>query len=397
MVNVWEYSRVKEKAGLYIHIPFCASECGYCAFAKLEDTEELKRQRSIFLKSIRTELGFQYNRFSKNLDFNTLYIGGGTPSLLSISETEELFESVYEITGQKFEEISFDCNPEDLVDDNDYVKCLEQSGVNRLTIGVQTLSDKGLKVLERKANQQNIIRMAESLPKTFKGQISYDIILGWPDQNLEDFIEHDEPFLKNFIYDHLSLYLLNYEPGTRLNRDIKHGKLNKLNEDTCANIWEHCLKVVRESGMEQYEISSFCKNNKQSIHNVGTWKGQPYLGIGPGAVSRVASERWTNTKSLSRYLSNIQNAGSSIEDTEVITATIAWQDELIFSMRYKEGINRNEFISKHGFDLCEKIKSSIKIGVEEGHLLNVNNRLKFTPLGWNFFDAYISDWMLIIE
>jgi len=388
---------VKEKAGLYIHIPFCTSECGYCAFAKLEDSIELKGQRKTFLKSIEAELKFRYNQYSNDLNFNTLYIGGGTPSLLTVQETEYLLNSIYNITGECFEEISYDCNPEDLVDDHDYIKCLEDCGINRLTIGVQTLSDKGLKVLERKANQKNILKMAESLPNLFKGQISYDLILGWPEQTLDDFVGYDEAFLRNYRYDHLSLYLLNVEPGTRLNRDIKRGKMISLNEDICTDVWERCLQTTRDCELDQYEISSFCRNDQQSIHNTGTWKGQPYLGIGPGAVSRIGVKRWTNTKSLSKYLSNIKKSNTSIEDTEVISKTIAWQDQLIFSMRYKEGIDLNMFKIKHGFDLIDKIKASSDVGIKEDHLRCEKGVLKFTNLGWNYFDAYISDWMLMID
>jgi putative oxygen-independent coproporphyrinogen III oxidase len=388
---------MKTEAGLYIHIPFCSSECGYCAFAKQEDSLELKKDRKKFIGSLIKELEIQFKKYSSELNFTTLYIGGGTPSLLNSNEVRELINNIRHIVGGGFKEISYDCNPEDLVNNKSYVQVLDEVGVNRLTIGVQTLSSIGLTVLERKANKENIIQMAEELPNQFSGQISYDLILGWPKQTVEEFIMYDEPFLKKHKFDHLSLYLLNVEPGTRLKRDIKHKRLSVISDDDSANIWEKCLAVTRECEMHQYEISSFCKNGKKSLHNTNTWKGLPYLGIGPGAVSRVGTNRWTNTKIYDKYMRKINQNESATETVELINAKIAWQDELIFSMRHEEGIDLDAFNNRHKLDLYHIAKSNIECGIKEKHLSFSGNILKFTPLGWNYFDAYISDWMNLLD
>lgn len=387
---------MKNEIALYVHIPFCIHECGYCAFAKVEDNDFYKADRIHFIQKLLEELQFRVNNFDRDVLFKTLYIGGGTPSILTVNEIQMLIKGIKSICGDNFKEITVDCNPEHM-DALEKIDAFNDLGVNRLSMGVQTLSDKGLTVLERQVNKDKLEKVTELLPNKFLGQLSYDLILAWPGQTVKDFERDDIPFLRTKQYDHLSLYLLNYEPGTRLLRDVEKGRVTPCHEEDAADIWEACLECTESVGLEQYEISSFCKNKAYGYHNIHTWKNLEYLGVGPGAVSRIGNKRWTNTKVIKKYMEQTSIGEAVVQDTELITTEVAWKDAFIFGMRYKEGVNLKELNKLYGIDFASILKTSIDQGVKSNHLVIDGEQIKFTQEGWSYFDSYISTWMLNIE
>lgn len=383
------------EAGLYIHIPFCLHHCGYCAFAVTEKNNKNVEYHRSYLNALEQELATQLPLY-RDYQFSTLYIGGGTPSILHLNEIKNLFDKINSYFPKTtWKEISFECNPEDITPE--LCQLLDSLGVTRLSIGIQTLSQIGQQCLERFASNQKIYDMVEMIPNNFKGDISYDFVLAWPGQSLELFKKDDLAFLTKTHYHHLSVYLLNYEPGTRLERDHRLGKVDELDGDIAADIWDCWLEASQGMGMDRYEISSFCFGNKKSLHNVNTWQGSNYLGIGAGAVSALPGKRWTNAKTPDLYIKKILAEGTAVTNKEEIFFEKAWKETLLLSLRYKDGLTLDSFINKYNLNLENILHNQFSFAREQKHLILSDSKLKFTSKGWDYFDTYLSDWMLKIE
>ena len=386
------------KPGLYIHIPFCRHRCGYCAFSVSTKGFGEHEVYQNYIQSLEIELKRRCERHSLEGAFSTLYIGGGTPSSLDNGSIILLFSVINRYFPDAcWKEITFECNPEDIYERPDIINTLSSCGVTRLSIGIQTLSLQGLKVLERSVDPTIIYSVAEILLNNFSGSVSYDFILGWPGQSISFLENDDSTFLKEFPCDHISSYLLNYEPGTRLERDRKRGHIIAPESDDVADIWEYWQEMVKGTGMNHYEISSFCRSGHESCHNIATWKGAEYLGVGSGAVSRVGSVRWTNVSSPLQYMRMVKENKWPVGSAEYLTSDILWQEELLLGLRHSEGIDIQNFSHRFGFDLSECLGKQFSQAGERGDLLQEASRICFTSQGWNLFDGYISDWMLAIE
>lgn len=382
---------------LYVHVPFCRHRCGYCAFVvdtRFHDDDVFKMD---YVESCLLELEVQIERFgSKQLQ--SLYIGGGTPSRLSEQQICRLFEGIHErLPRVQFEEVTFELNPEDLVERPGLARLMEQLGVTRCSLGTQTTSAEGLRVLGRVPSAEQVRLSLENLKKHFKGSISCDLILGWPGQRLEMLLEDDLPFIKSENPDHLSIYLINIEPGTRLARDIKKGRLPTLDEEIGADLWENLTTSMNRFGYEHYEISNFCRPNHASLHNTLTWRGEPYLGVGCGAVSRIGSERWKNRASPMGYIKDVKKHGRSEAETEFLDQSTLLEEKMLLGLRHREGLDLNELVQMLGKPLPSILQDSFAIGIDEGDLIREGSTLSFTQRGWSRFDAWVSSWMMNLD
>jgi len=381
-------------SSLYFHIPFCRHLCGYCAFAKTDQGAFSEEVQQNYLLALEREWHYRSALIDAD-SIKTIYIGGGTPSRLTPKNLERLLNliSSHFPLGSLLEK-TFELNPEDLIERPELLSQLTQYGIDRVSMGLQTFQTKGLNVLERQSTEHSNLKALDLLFEHFKGKISLDFILTWPTQTMLD-LEADLNLLSNYPAGHLSTYLLNYEPGTRLERDRKKGKIAPLDDDLAADIWEHFQLYCQEHGYEHYEISSFCKPHQAGQHNISTWLGQPYLGLGAGAVSRVDQQRWTNHKNLDLYIKHSQSNPSY--ETELITPEIAWQEDLLLSLRYNGGLNLSRFKHCHGMDLKKLLADELNAGCDNG-LWNIKeDHLIMTPKAWQLFDHYISNWMLKLE
>lgn len=381
--------------GLYLHIPFCRHLCGYCAFAKTDKGAFSEPHQLTYLDALQKEFSFYQNHISDAL--KTLYIGGGTPSRLTEASLEKLLSFLNKhLDFDHLSEKTFEINPEDLIERPDLIYQLQYHGINRVSMGIQTFSDQGLKILERKTTTDQNLQAMELLYSKFKGRISIDLILGWPSQTLEC-LEKDLDKLSNFPIGHYSTYLLNYEPGTRLERDRKKGRFTCLDEDTLADIWEAFQSHCQTQNYQHYEISSFCLDGQHSQHNCSTWEGHPYLGLGAGAVSRLVTTRWTNYKTPEQYISHCQSGQLPKVETEEITPQMHWEEDLLLSLRHDKGLDLTRFKQQHGLDLEHICKKDLQLGLEQGDFKIHQNKLSMTPKGWQLFDHWLSDWMLLLE
>jgi putative oxygen-independent coproporphyrinogen III oxidase len=386
-----------ETSSLYVHIPFCRHRCGYCAFAVSTQGQDDRSLHQRYIQGVGKELARRLHRH-QHLDVRTLYIGGGTPSRLHPDDMKLLFKTLKsEFSTWSWEEVTFELNPEDLEIYPNYPKRLQDEGVTRLSLGTQTTSAEGLKVLERKTTPDQVLKSVQSVREQFEGSLSLDLIMGWPGQTLEMLEKDDLPFLDATQPDHLSIYMLNVEPGTKLERDRRKGLIQLLDDDTSATLWERLLEHMNGQGYEHYEISNFCRPGHASLHNTLTWRGHPYLGIGTGAVSQVGKVRWTNMATPELYLKKCDQVRWPVATAEFITDQIRWEEALLLGLRHQEGLKLNDLESLLAKPLPKTFVDSVQTGLNGGDLSLEENLLKFTQRGWSRFDAWISDWMGLLE
>lgn len=329
-------------SGIYIHIPFCKSKCSYCDFYSVANSA----MRADFVKALIKEIELRKDEL-KDQKTETIYFGGGTPSQLNISELDIIFKklySVFNITGDC--EISFEANPDDL--DVEYLKNLKQTPVNRLSIGIQSIDDRILKIMRRRHNAADGIGAVENSLKTGFENISIDMIYG-----IESLSEKQwKNDLKNVLQlpvTHLSAYHLGIEEGTLLYRKLKEGKIKKIDEKYSFRQYEILLETTREYGFEQYEISNFAKDNKISKHNSAYWNRTEYLGIGPSAHSFIGDKRIINPPDVKKYIINCDN-GLLQSETDTLSGTDILNETIMLGLRTVKGVNLISFLEKFGYE-----------------------------------------------
>ena len=282
-------------AGLYIHIPFCNSKCAYCGFYSLPSMK-LKEQ---FLEALKAEIVMRKD-YLQGEAVNTIYFGGGTPSLLSIKEIGELLYLINETYPvEKDPEITLEANPDTL--SLEYLEGLRKLGINRLSIGIQSFFDNDLQYLGRKHDSQHARQSLDWAKQAGFGNISIDLIYGLPTSNAEQWNQNLDLF---FDYDlpHLSAYALTLEPNSILTKQIELGKAQPVNEEDALRDYEILCRRAAQNGYLHYEISNFCQSGMHSKHNASYWFGTPYVGFGPSAHSYDGASRQWNVASVEKYI-----------------------------------------------------------------------------------------------
>ncbi len=285
-------------AGIYIHIPFCNSKCAYCGFYSLPSL----KLKEWFLEALKAEIVTRKNYLQGDA-VNTIYFGGGTPSLLSLKEFGELLNLInatYPVV--KDPEITLEANPDTL--SLEYLEGLRQLGVNRLSIGIQSFFDNDLQYLSRRHNSQHARNCINWAKQTGFNNISIDLIFGLPTSDSEQWNRNLDLFFEMGL-PHLSAYALTLEHNSILTKQIELGKVQPVNEEDALRDYEILCKRTAENGYLHYEISNFCHRGMHSKHNASYWFGTPYAGFGPSAHSYDGTSRQWNVSSVEKYYARV--------------------------------------------------------------------------------------------
>ena len=321
-------------SGIYIHIPFCLSKCAYCGFYSVPS---VKRKTEV-LESLKQELVARKD-YLHGEPVETVYFGGGTPSLLMVEEIGALLDLIkkhYELTTDL--EITLEANPDTL--SLAYLKGLRALGVNRLSIGIQSFFDNDLKYLSRRHDSQHARQCVAMAKAAGFENISLDLIYGLPtadaDQwkrNLDLFFEMEVP--------HLSAYALTLEPNSVLTKQIEMGKTHPVNEDDAIRDYEILCQRAEENGFIHYEISNFCKPGMHSRHNSNYWFGVPYAGFGPSAHSFDGTSRQWNASNLEKWgrRQNSEDESQNVEEKEILTPEQIYDEYVMLRLRTMWGID----------------------------------------------------------
>ena len=317
---------------VYIHIPFCDTICSYCDFCKFIKNDEWIDK---YLGELENEIKLKY----KGEFIKTLYIGGGTPSCLSVSQLEKLFDIVKIINKNSNIEFTFECNIESL--DEEKLKLLYLNGVNRLSIGVQTFNKKYLSYLNRNHTKEEVINKIELAKQIGFNNINIDLIYALPNQTLKELDSDIDSFL-NLDINHISTYSLILESNTKLYID---GEKN-IDEDLDYNMYKLICDKLKNNGYNHYEISNFSKKGYESKHNLVYWNNEEYYGFGLGASGYINGIRYENTRSFNNYI-----LGKYVSSSHKLSKREKLENEFILGFRKIDGIDKKSFKEKYNINI----------------------------------------------
>jgi len=365
--------------GLYIHIPFCKIKCGYCDFFSVTDTGLIEN----FLKALSSEIDAYQEEFT---EFDTIYLGGGTPSLLAPAQIETLLDKIdhsYRILPHA--EITIEINPADWR--RKELGMLRELGFNRISIGVQSFDDNELTFLGRRHNRAKAVSTIEDAIHAGFGNISIDLIYGLPGQTIEQWQLSLKDAL-DFEPAHLSCYELELKPHTPLGIRYNQGEFADRTEDSQYNFFMNTSEFLEESGYIHYEVSNFAMGmDKASGHNRKYWDHTPYLGLGPSAHSFNNGRRWWNHESVTDYIHDLDALKSPLRGSEILTSEQLRMEALFLGLRTKKGIDLAKYRDRYGCDLLEEHGPVLSEWEKAGLIENKDGFIRPTRSGMAVADS----------
>jgi len=368
-------------SALYIHIPFCKHKCHYCNFFS---TVSFKN-KSLIVDAIITEIEQKRNYLDSNI-LQTIYFGGGTPSILSENEISVIFNKIHEIfTVSNDCEITFEANPDDI--NHNKLKLFKSLGINRLSLGIQSFNDNILQQLNRSHTSSDAINSVLLSKEHGFDNMNIDLIYGIPGLSDDIWKEELEKFL-SFDIPHLSAYALTVEPKTALNVLINKKKYPPINEDSVISHFNYLIEFLTLNNYNQYEISNFSKYGIESKHNCNYWKNLPYLGIGPSANSyNLVSRQW-NHSSITKYLESI-NKSEEYEEKEILSLDDQFNEYIMLGLRTSFGIERDIIEKRFGIEYLEYVNNYVI--VNNTKFISDLNIITLNPKNRMFADRIASD------
>ena len=373
-------------SGIYIHIPFCKQACHYCDF---HFSTSMKKKEEMVLALVK-ELEFRKDEFQNEV-VETIYFGGGTPSVLSIDDLRFLVDAVYQnYQVVEHPEITLEANPDDL--NTEIVIQYANSPINRLSIGVQSFFEDDLQLMNRAHNSEEAKRCLAVATQHFDN-ISIDLIYGMPNMSNKKWLKNIETAL-SFNISHISCYALTVEPKTALYKMIKSGTISTLDDDLAQQHFHILIDKLQENGFVHYELSNFGKPNYFSKNNTAYWLGKKYIGIGPSAHSFNGKSRSWNVSNNSIYLKAIAD-NKVPSEIEILSKTDQYNEYIMTGLRTIWGISLDRIDSEFGSSYLEYLHHQAEKYISDNLLEVENNILKTTKKGKFLSDGIASDLFLL--
>lgn len=373
-------------AGIYIHIPFCKSRCIYCGFY----STTLLDLRKKYINAVCHEMELRKNYIRE--PFSTIYLGGGTPSLLDEAELTKLFlyiNNVYDVDRNA--EITMECNPDDITPE--FTNMLSHLPINRVSMGAQTFADSRLRLLHRRHNSDEVKHAVKLLREAGIKNISIDLMFGFPDESLSQWKEDISAALALNI-EHISAYSLMYEENTPLWKMLDTGKVKEIDEELSLTMFKELVCQLTDAGYEHYEISNFARPGYRSRHNSSYWHQVPYIGLGAAAHSFDLNSRQWNVADLKLYIEEINNGIIHMEREELDNDT-TFNDIITTALRTSDGIDLNALETRLGKRYRNTLISAAGKHIEQGLLEIRHDRLRLTSEGIFISDMVMSDLMIV--
>ena len=363
-------------AGIYVHIPFCKSRCIYCGF--YSTTRSALRQQ--YVDALCRELAMRKG----DALVETIYLGGGTPSQLSIGQLQQVLDAIYIYNKVSAEaEVTIECNPDDVTEA--FAEGIRELPVNRVSMGAQTFNDERLRFLKRRHTSAQVGAAVDRLRKAGIGNLSIDLMYGFPEETLEDW-ENDIRQACSLEVEHISSYCLMIEEGTPLARL----GTEPCDEETERTMYDTLIDRLGAAGYEHYEISNFAKPDYRSHHNSSYWTGIPYIGIGAAAHSFDGNSRSWNVSDIERYIDGMQQ-GQRLFEEELLDEDTRYNDTVTVALRTREGLDLTQLSESHR-RYCEE---NAKRFLDDGLLRIDGNRLNLTRRGLFVSDMIMSELMMV--
>lgn len=373
-------------AGIYIHIPFCKSRCIYCGFY----STTLLDLRKKYINAVCREMELRKNYIRE--PFSTIYLGGGTPSLLDEAELTKLFlyiNNVYDVDRNA--EITMECNPDDITPE--FTNMLSRLPINRVSMGAQTFADSRLRLLHRRHSSDEVKHAVKLLREAGIKNISIDLMFGFPDESLSQWKE-DISAAMALNVEHISAYSLMYEEDTPLWKMLDTGKVKEIDEELSLTMFKELVCQLTDAGYEHYEISNFARPGYRSRHNSSYWHQVPYIGLGAAAHSFDLNSRQWNVADLKLYIEEINNGIIPMEREELDNDT-TFNDIITTALRTSDGIDLNALETRLGKRYRNTLISAAGKHLEQGLLEIRHDRLRLTAEGIFISDMVMSDLMIV--
>lgn len=383
-----------QKHALYLHIPFCKSICTYCAFNTYADMEQLIPD---YVKALQAELQILSAQVEK-IPLSSIFFGGGTPSVLTAQQFEQLMTAIYarfEVDAEA--EISLEANPNDIHEG--YLRDLRLVGLNRLSLGMQSAQARELALFNRRHDTIMTRQAVTAARKAGFDNLSLDLIFGIPEQSLEDWRNSLQEAVA-LTPEHVSLYGLELKGGTVLKEQVKRGEVPKPNDDLSADMYDLATDMLGDAGFEQYEISNWSRVGYQARHNLQYWRNLPYLGVGAGAHGYAGGVRTIVLRSPSKYIEKLQQVKGrypfprtpTLSKVTPVTPDAEMSETLMMGLRLlQEGIQRSHFRQRFGMDVYDARGTVIDKYVRLGMLELDESALRLTRAGRFVSNAILAD------
>lgn len=368
-------------AGIYIHIPFCKQKCSYCDFHFSTNLHN----KSNLVKAINKELLLRKNEISQ--PFETIYFGGGTPSILSEIELESIFETIFKnYSTQNLKEVTLEANPDDL--NQEKLKFLKSTPINRFSIGVQSFFEEDLQLMNRAHNAQEAERSIKLVQDFGFDNITIDLIYGSSTTTNDMWMKNLQQAI-NLNVPHISSYALTVEEKTILDHQIKKGITKPVDEDRQNEQFQLLVDTLTSNNFIQYEISNFGKENYFSLHNSNYWKGIHYMGIGPSAHSYNGKSRAWNIANNTKYIQAI-NQNNLPQETEVLNEAERFNEMIMIGLRTIYGIDVDRINSEFSQPILDLFYQEINQLIKENLIIQQENKIILKPESKFFADGIAS-------
>lgn len=376
-----------DKISLYIHIPFCAQKCLYCDFPSFARKDHL---RKAYIEALNKEI-ISLREKHNNLEINTIFIGGGTPSVLESDELEYLLKEVAKLNMAKDIEYSMECNPGNLTEEK--LEVMKKYGVNRISMGLQAKQDNLLKGLGRIHNYKTFKENFLLAKKVGFNNINVDLMFGLPNQKLNEW----EETLREIISlepAHISAYSLIIEEGTAFYNLYENNNLKLPTEEEERKMYHLAKKILEENGFNQYEISNYAKKGKECRHNLAYWNMDNWIGVGSASASYMDGKRIKNISSVEEYINSINEKGEAIEEIINNSKNDNMEEFMFMGLRKINGIDENEFKNRFSMNINDVYGEIINKYIDEGLLIRESGRIFLSEKGIEISNIIMADFLL---
>jgi len=373
-----------KNSALYIHIPFCDHKCIYCDFYSIITSDNVQS----FLTALKKEIEYFSKLYSKDRIFTSIFFGGGTPSLMEPEYLNEILNHLKKyFTVDEKVEITMETNPGTV--DKAKLKQFKETGINRISIGIQSFDEEELKFLTRIHDKQTAIQTVNNAADIGFENISVDLIFNLPNQTKEKWINNLETAIQLPIK-HISTYSLILERGTILNKMVLDKKVTMQDDDYDADLYETTIDFLISKEFYQYEVSNFTKPGYECVHNNAYWRYRDYLSFGTSSHSFMDGKRWWNYSSLKKYISEVEINNHAIKNSEVISKDQMHDEYVMLALR-SSGLDLDDYRKRFSDDWVKKNYSYFKLLENEQHLSIENNWIKLTSKGYALCDEILKN------
>lgn len=375
-------------SGIYIHIPFCKSRCVYCGFY----STTLLAMRREYVKAVCREA--ELRRGYTSGPFTSVYVGGGTPSVLGADVLAGLLSYIYNVFDiDRQAEVTVECNPDDVTPD--FAHAIARTPVNRVSMGVQTFSDARLRFLRRRHGSADIPMAVDNLRRAGISNISIDLMFGFPGETIAEWRD-DIARAVGLGVEHISAYSLMYEEGTPLYAMLEKGSVSEIDDELSLAMYDELVDRLTASGYEHYEISNFARPGFRSRHNSSYWRQEPYTGLGAAAHSFDLRSRQWNVADVARYVDGISQGRVPMEREE-LDARTTFNDIITTALRTREGISLDALALRLGSAYLDALLNGASHYITDGLLAVTDGRLHLTRRGIYVSDMVMADLVLVDE